>query len=352
VTAAGAGGIPEAAMTRREVVIEALAFRSPPYVPWAWDMTQQCAERMRRHLGRDDLGAFLDSHILPLGSAIGRFEDLGGERFRDVYGVVWDRSVDKDIGTPIDWPIRRPGDLDRYAWPDADEEGWYAGIDEQLGAHRDLFSCYQVGFSLYERAWTMRGMSDLLCDMLERPEFVEKLLDAIVEHNLVQIRRALGFHVDALYFGDDYGMQTGLIMGIEHWRHFFKPRLARMFAPVREAGKFVFMHSCGRVTTLFDELVEIGLNCFNPFQPEVMDVFAVKRQYHGRLAFHGGMSIQRVLPFGTPQEVRQAAAALLDAGRNGGYIFSPSHSVPRDVPPENLIAMMEVVRAQPGAPGG
>jgi len=335
-------------MTKRDVVKEALAFRPPPYVPWAWDMTQQCAERVRRHLGTDDLAPFVESHILPLGSDIGRFEDLGEDRFRDLYGVVWDRRVDKDIGTPLAWPIREPADLDAYDWPDDACEQWLGDVPRLIEARPDLFRCYQIGFSLYERAWTMRGMADLLMDMVERPDFVERLLDAIVEHNLKQIRRALRYDIDAMYFGDDYGMQTGLIMGIGHWRHFIKPRLARMFAPVREAGKFVFLHSCGCVTELFDELVEIGLSCFNPFQPEVMDVFAVKRRYHGRLAFHGGMSIQQVLPFGTPDDVRRAAAALLDAGRSGGYIFSPSHSVPPDVPPENLVTMMETVRAQEG----
>jgi uroporphyrinogen decarboxylase len=337
-------------MTRRQAVIEALSFRPPPYVPWAWDMTQQCAERMSRHLGTDDLDPFVDSHILPLGSAIGRFEKVGRDLYRDIYGVVWDRSVDKDIGTPADWPIRQPEDLDRYDWPDGWDRQWDAEIPARLAARDDLFSCFQLGFSLYERAWTMRGMADLLMDMVQRPELVERLMDAIVEGNLRQVRRALAFDVDAVYFGDDYGMQTGLIMGIDHWRHYIKPRLARMFAPVREAGKFVFLHSCGCVTELFDDLIEIGLCCFNPFQPEVMDVFAVQKAYHGRLAFHGGMSIQKVLPFAAPDEVRQAARALLDAGRHGGYIFAPSHSVPYDVPPENLLAMMEVVRAQDHAP--
>jgi len=338
-------------MTKREVVIEALAFRPPPYVPWAWSMTRQCAERMRAHLGTEDLSSFVDSHVLALGADIGRFEDLGGGLFRDAYGVVWDRTVDRDIGTPVDWPIKRPGDLDGYAWPDAACDAPLAEAPAQIAAAPDLFRCYQIGFSLYERAWTMRGMADLLMDMVARPEFVERLMDAIVAHNLRQVHRALALDIDAVYYGDDYGMQTGLIMGREHWRHFIKPRLARMFAPVREAGKYVFLHSCGRVTELFDDLVEIGLNCFNPFQPEVMDVFAVKRRYHGRLAFHGGMSIQKVLPFGTPQDVRAAAGALLDAGRNGGYLFSPSHSVPYDVPPENLVAMMDVVRGQEGVAG-
>lgn len=243
-----------------------------------------------------------------------------------------------------------PSDLDAYQWPDPDREGWFDGIDSQLAAHPDRFTRYKIGFSLYERAWTMRGMTDLLTDMIEEPEFVKRLLDAIVEHNLKQIRRALALGVDAVYFGDDYGSQSGLIMGRERWRHFFKPRLARMFSVVRNAGRYVCLHSCGCVAELFDELIEIGLNMFNPFQPEVMDIFALKKQYHGRLAFHGGMSIQRVLPFGTPAEVRQATRCLIEAGRPGGYIFAPSHTVPPDVPPANLLAMMEELRAQPGAP--
>ncbi|MBM4020080.1 MAG: uroporphyrinogen-III decarboxylase-like protein, partial [Planctomycetes bacterium] len=112
--------------------------------------------------------------------------------------------------------------------------------------------------------------------------------------------------------------------------------------------RFVFLHSCGKVDGILGELAEIGLNCFNPFQPEVMDVAAVKREHHGRLAFHGGMSIQKVLPFGTPEDVRREAARLVDLGRDGGYVFSPSHAVPPDVPPENLLAMMDVLRSQPG----
>jgi len=335
-------------MDKRRIVLDTLEFRSVPYVPWAWGTTELCARRLEAHLGVDDLGDFLDSHFLDIGPDIGRFERIGKHLFRDAYGVVWDKSVDKDIGTPVDWPIRRPEDLERYDWPDPARDELYSHIPERLAAHGEIFSRYMLGFSLYERAWTMRGMSELLMDMVQRPEFVERLMDRIVEHNLVQIRKALSFDVDAVYFGDDYGMQRGLIMGIEHWRHFIKPRLARMFEPVREAGKFVCMHSCGRVDELFDDLIEIGLQVFNPFQPEVMDVFALKKAYHGRLAFHGGMSIQKVLPFGTVEDVRLATQALIDAGRDGGYVFAPSHAVPPDVPPANLVAMMDVLRAQPG----
>ena len=122
--------------------------------------------------------------------------------------------------------------------------------------------------------------------------------------------------------------------------------LQRMYGAVREAGKFVMIHSCGDVDELFDDLVGIGLNCFNPFQPEVMDVDALLPQYRGRLAFHGGLSTQTTLPFGTVDEVRAESGRLLELGAAGGYIFAPAHAVEGDVPLENMLAFIEVAQGQ------
>ena len=121
-----------------------------------------------------------------------------------------------------------------------------------------------------------------------------------------------------------------------------------MYGFVRSAGKYVLIHSCGGVDELFDDLIEAGVHCFNPFQPEVMDVFSLLERYRGRLAFHGGLSTQRTLPHGTPEAVRAATRRLLAAGARGGYIFAPAHAVEGDVPLENMLAFLEVVQRQPG----
>jgi uroporphyrinogen decarboxylase len=110
------------------------------------------------------------------------------------------------------------------------------------------------------------------------------------------------------------------------------------------------IHSCGKVDELFDDLIAIGLNCFNPFQPEVMDVYALLPRYRGRLAFHGGLSTQRTLPYGTVADVRAETRRLLALGREGGYIFAPAHDVEGDVPLENILAFVETVQGQPGLP--
>ncbi len=141
-------------------------------------------------------------------------------------------------------------------------------------------------------------------------------------------------------------------MGPRLWHEFIYPVLKRMYAAARDAGKYVFIHSCGDVDELFDDLIAIGLNCFNPFQPEVMDVLALLQHYRGQLAFCGGLSTQRTLPYGSVDDVRAETQRLLDTGRDGGYIFSPAHAVEGDVPLENMLAFIEMAQAQPGYTSG
>ena len=135
-------------------------------------------------------------------------------------------------------------------------------------------------------------------------------------------------------------------MGPKLWREFIKPELKRMFSAAKDAGKYVFIHSCGKVDELFDDLIEIGLDCFNPFQPEVMDVFTLMKKYKGKLTFHGGLSTQKTLPFGSTEDVKNETVRLLQAGRGGGYIFAPAHAVEGDVPLENMLAFIELLKSQ------
>jgi uroporphyrinogen decarboxylase len=277
---------------------------------------------------------------------VGYFADLGAGRVRDVFGVVWDRSVDRDIGIVQGCVLPEPT-LRDYQFPDPLDPRCFADIPGQIAHHGDRFRVFQVGFSLYERAWTLRGMENLMMDFHDHPAFVHELLNTIADYNIAQVRKALEYDLDAVYFGDDWGQQRGLQMAPATWREFILPVLRRMYGVVRAAGKFVFIHSCGDVDELFDDLIAAGVNCFNPFQPEVMDVFALLRQYRGRLAFHGGLSTQRTLPHGAPADVRHETQRLLDAGAEGGYVFAPAHAVEGDVPLENMLAFLDVLQHQP-----
>jgi uroporphyrinogen decarboxylase len=337
-------------MTKRDVIRMVLKGDKPPYVPWSFSFTWEARERLAGHFGTDHLEPFLQNHILELGSGIGFFDDIGNNRFRDVFGVVWDRSVDKDIGN-VERPLLAEPTLAGYTVPNPADERFFADIPETIKQHPDRFRVFCIGFSLYERAWTLRGMENLMIDFLEHPAFVRDLFRTIADYNIAQAEKALTYDIDAVYFGDDWGQQCGLQMGPALWHEFMYPELKRMYGTVRAAGKSVFIHSCGDVDELFDDLIGIGLNCFNPFQPEVMDVAELIKRYRGRLTFHGGLSTQRTLPYGSADEVRRETRHLISLGQDGSYILSPAHAVEGDVPVENMLAFIDEALSQPGFTG-
>jgi uroporphyrinogen decarboxylase len=337
----------EELVDKRQIVRLAIEGRQVPYVPWSCSFTVEAADKLREHFGQDDLDQVLDNHIVRLGSDTGFFDELGNNLFRDVFGVVWDRTIDRDIGNVQGCVLPEPT-LAGYTFPDPLDGRFFDDIPDKIAACWDCFRVYSIGFSLYERAWTLRGMENLLMDFLGHRDFARKLLRAIADYNIAQVTQALEYDIDAVRFGDDWGYQRGLQMGLPIWREFILPELKRMYSVIREAGKYVCIHSCGKVDELFDDLVGIGLNCFNPFQPEVMNVFDLMGRYRRRLAFHGGLSTQRTLPYGSVQDVRKETARLLQAGRPGGYIFAPAHAVEGDVPLENMLAFIEILHAQSG----
>jgi len=333
-------------MTKREVVRCVLDGKRPPYVPWSFAFTCEAEEKLVRHFGPSvTVEEQLHNHTFMVGTG-SRFEDVGNDCVRDIFGVVWDRSVDKDIGAVKGHVLPEPT-LQGYAFPDPLDKRFFANVPDEIEKYHDCFLEFGIGFSLYERAWTMRGMENLMMDFYDHPDFVRDLLRTIADFNIAQIRKAVTYDIDAVHFGDDWGQQHGLQMGPATWRAFILPELKRMYGEAHRAGKQVTIHSCGKVDELFDDLVSIGLNCFNPFQPEVMDVAMLLNKYRGRLAFFGGLSTQKILPYGTAEDVKKETKRLLALGRAGGYILSPAHAVEGDVPLENMLAFINTVHEQP-----
>lgn len=333
-------------MTPREIVKETIAFRRPPYVPWSFWFTQEAREKLEVHFGTKDIDPFVKNHIIELGSNIGFFEKGGTDRYHDVFGVTWDRSIDKDIGNVTGQVLPEPT-LKGYQFPNPLDSRFFADIPDRIERYADRYRVFCLGFSLFERAWTLRGLESLYMDFIENPEFIHELLEAIADYNIAQVKKALEYDIDAVYFGDDWGQQHGLLMGYDLWKEFIFPRLKRMYGTVREAGKTVFIHSCGDVDELFDDLISIGVGVFNPFQPEVMDIGQIMSRYRGKLAFWGGVSTQRTMPYGSVDDVRAEVRRVSLLGRDGGYILSPSHSLEGDVPVENLIALIEEAQRVP-----
>jgi uroporphyrinogen decarboxylase len=334
-------------MTNRERVLSALRHKQPDKVPYEIGFTQKMHRRMAEFYGDPDFASSLGNCLLVLSSELpGGWREVAPDVYEDEFGVRWNRSVDKDIGVVCNRAVT-PDNLQEYEFRDPDDPGRYAAYPDTLAAHGDGFAVVNLGFSLFERAWTLTGMENLLMAMVAEKDFAHDLFDRILQFNLKVIGNACSIDIDAMMFGDDWGQQRGLIMGPGLWREFIKPRVRRMYQAVKASGKWVFIHSCGKVDEVFPDLIECGLDAFNPFQPEAMDVFEMKRRYGQALTFYGGISTQRLLPYGTVQQVRDEVRRLLDRiGQGGGYIAAPAHAIPGDARPENVAAMIEVLQGQ------
>jgi len=334
-------------VNNRERVLSSLHHRSPDRIPYNVGFTKKALENMRRFYGDANFESRINNCFTQVEAvAPSSWRQVRRDVWADGFGVEWDRSVDKDIGTVVNSVII-PANVETYRFPRCDRRGDYSHVRAVTRDRGDRFVVAVLGFSLFERAWTLAGMENLLMAMACDPPFAHRLLDRILEYNLGAIEQLNACGVDGIQFGDDWGAQHGLIMGPEMWREYIRPRVARMYAAVKKAGIAVFIHSCGKVDELFPDLIELGVDVFNPFQPEVIDVSAAKRVYGDRLCFFGGISTQRILPAATPQETREHVKRLLDvAGRSGGFFASPAHDIPPDARPENIHAMLETLENQ------
>jgi len=336
-------------MTRKERVIAAMNHQETDIFPYQMDCLSAAERKLKGWFGDVDLNEVIGNHIAmfePSYYSIFKTEDIDNNRFRDAFGAVWELKPNEDIGTVISNPLKEPA-LRGYEFPDPEKVMELDGIPSFVERNRDRFIIGAIGFSLYERAWILRGIEPVLFDFLENPLFIEELFDRIIDFNLVITKRLCRFPVDAFHFGDDWGQQHGLIIDPEMWRYFFKKRLKKLYDVVHDAGVPVSIHSCGDITDIIPDLIEIGVNMIMPLQAEALDFNFLKKEYGKYLTFWGGVSTQRTLPFGTPVEVRAEIRELKRVlGKNGGYILAPSHELQGDVPLENMLAFIEEAKRQ------
>lgn len=146
-----------------------------------------------------------------------------------------------------------------YHFPDPNDPRRYQDLPAFTEKHAHRFRLVSHSFTLFERAWMLRSMPELMVDMLESPGWIGELFDAITAFNLGVIEKILKYDIDGILFGDDWGQQQGLLFSPRLWRRLIKPRLAITFDRVKQAGKIVLLHSCGKVQELFPDLIEIGL---------------------------------------------------------------------------------------------
>jgi uroporphyrinogen decarboxylase len=370
-------------MNHRERVLTALEHREPDRVPLSMNPTVYAYVRLQEYMGLNvdpnpRVGRWTDVAVHPviaekfgldvlrvdIGSPRKKPAPASPDRFYDEWHVGW-RKTDLPGGGYYYEMCEHPladatiDDLDGFDWPDPDDEGLYEGIEERFKEAREQtdFAIYtRVGGSVWEQAGYMVGLQRWFLSLAEDPEFATALMTRIARiQTAIHTRglRMVGKYVDILRLsGEDMGTQQGPLISLPMFRRLVRPHLERTWQVAKEEllrqnprGK-IFLHSCGSVRPFMKDWADMGLDILDPIQPlaKNMDTAEIKADVGDRLSFHGGIDVQQVLPFGTPEEVREEVRhRIRDLAPGGGYIASPSHNVQADVPPENLIAMRDAV---------
>ena len=250
----------------------------------------------------------------------------------------------------IDWfeehPVKDLDSLEAYEFPNPSLPGRFKDLESALKRYHGEFAILAgIGFSLWERAWTLHGFQQSLTDFHRRPAFMERFLDRIVEYDVQLARIIVEYDIDAFHLGDDYGGQQDLLFPPDVWRRSIKPRLAKIVSVGRKKGLPVVLHTCGNVMKIVKDLTEIGITVLNPVQPRAMDPMLLKQRFGHLLCFYGTVDLQHTLRFGTPQDVRdEVAERIKTVGAGGGLILAPAHTVPPDVPVANLLSLVKAVK--------
>jgi uroporphyrinogen decarboxylase len=240
--------------------------------------------------------------------------------------------------------------LANYDWPQP--EWWkfseLRAFIEELSRGVQYNIRYRIG-SVFETSWSLYGFERFLADLALRPELPLYIMERITEVHLANLQLVLDLAedlIDIVYFYDDIASQDSLLVSPQMYRDFIKPFHQQIIDTARSYNKPTMMHCCGAVYPMIEEFVDMGLAILNPIQPMARNMNPEKlaKEFSGRIAFHGGIDIQNLLPSATSEEVREKVEYTSEVlGSNGGYIIAGSHHIQGDTPVENILAMYNVL---------
>ncbi|MHB9131445.1 MAG: uroporphyrinogen decarboxylase family protein [Armatimonadota bacterium] len=290
----------------------------------------ECVYRAVHFTGPDRLPVGMDSlGVSDFAYTGGRIES---DRSRtgigpDEWGCIWSKTDMANMGQVTGHPLEDWRKLESYPFPDLDRPEIYAQIPADLDKAGDRYQ--QVGYFmlLFERMHSLRGFTNTLEDLYAEPELSAALADRITEHAIRFIRNVASVadgRIHGFGFSDDWGTQQACFISRGLWQSFFKPRYKMIFDACHEAGWDVWMHSCGKVNEIVEDLIEIGCNVMNLQQPRALGIEEIGRRYAGRMAFSSLCDIQHTLPFKSHPEIRAEAKLLLEhwGTPTGGFILS------------------------------
>lgn len=351
-------------MTHKERLLTALAHEEPDRVPICAWYTPEAERHLLRHLGVPSdrtetyqaaggpLPILMDHDFLIswMGPCTGYYLRPDRE-YTDEFGIGW-KWFDHPSGGAFTEMVRHPlaaiRDPAEFTLPDFSREDRYDGARQLIAEYGAEYGIMGgLACTLFELAWYLRGIEQVLMDLATNRDFFHAYLDKLLTWIKVAGRKFVELGVDIVWIGDDVGMQDRMLISPAAFREFLKPRYARLFAEWKRLNPSVKIafHSDGYCWPIVADLVEIGLDILNPVQPKSMDPARVKREFGRNLTLWGTVDIQQVLPFGTPQDViEEVRLRLRTAGRGGGLILAPAHNIQAEVPLANILAFYDAAK--------
>lgn len=345
-------------MTPRENLIAALRRKKHDHTPFYFELCPSLREEFKKRTGENDYEEYY-------GFDMRTFTYTPTEHQND-YSEYFSKLPD---GTTVDeWGVAyvpgsvahftkflhamedfdEPEQIENFPLPDILEDYRWEPLKKAVDeCHKKGCAAIFTAVQIFEPAWYLRGLDNLLCDMMTDDEMAAASLSRMAEHQIKVAAKVAECGFDVILFGDDVGSQKSLMMSVELWRKWLKPDMKRAIAAAKAVNPEVlaFYHSDGVIDDIIPELIEIGVDILNPVQPECVDPYKIKEEYGDRLSFWGTVGTQTTMPFGTADEVSKTVKSLIEkVGRGGGLCVAPTHMLEPDVPYGNIEAFVKTAK--------
>ena len=345
-------------MTHRENMMAVLRRQSFERIPFQLSLCESLQQELIKRYGTDDVVQAFDMPVQyielpPSSKKIDHrkyHKDPDSLTEIDEWGVGYKKGSIahfRHFIAPME-DFDDPQQVADYPFPDMEEPARWEHARKQVEqAHAEGRVAAFFAIQVFEPAWYLRGMENMLMDFLCDEEMAAACMNKMTEVQCSVAKHAAEIGVDIILFGDDVGTQKALMMSIETWRRWVKPATAATIAAAKAVNPDVlaFYHSDGVIYDIIPELIEIGVDILNPVQPECVDPVALKEQYGDKLSFWGTIGTQTTMPFGTPEEVRQTVKHIIETvGKGGGLLIAPTHVLEPEVPWENIEALVQAVK--------
>lgn len=342
-------------MNSKDRVQAAADLKEPDRVPIFVTVVPEIESKLFKKYGLkgNDLLTYLGNDIVVTNIGVAdSFAKIQGADFKiDEWQIGW-KNVRHPKGTYTEI-VKRPlekasmKELSDYSVPDASDDARYRSIYELKEKYKDFSIMVDLSCTIFEISHYLRGMENLLIDMVENKRFAETLFDKALEFYVPAAKKIAAMGIDILWIGDDVGMQTGMILSPRLFRDFLKERYRVLIDEIKKTSENikVAFHSDGYIVPIIEDLIEVGVDILNPVQPHCMDPAMVKKEFGNKLCFMGTIDEQHTLPFGSIEDLKnEIDERIKTVGKGGGLILGPTHNIQNDTEIKKIEIMFEHIK--------